>query len=99
MLLQLSQFFPSTQLPLTPLGNPHTVVHAHGSCVYDLWPRCSLCCTLQPHDYSVTINLYFLIPHPFHPAPRPTLISGNHQNILCIYDSDSVSVSTLTLNG
>ena len=32
-----------------------------------------LCCNLYLCDYSVTINLYCLIPSPFHPAPPPLL--------------------------
>ena len=30
-------FDPSTQHPRTPSGNPHTVVHVHGPCIYVLW--------------------------------------------------------------
>ena len=29
-----------------------------------------LCCTLHSHDYSVTTNLYFLIPLPFSPSSQ-----------------------------
>ena len=39
MLLQLSQFFflcPPPPAPPTPLGNPHTIVHVHGSCIGSL---------------------------------------------------------------
>ena len=32
-------------------------------CLYSLY------CTLHPHGYSVTTNLYFLIPLPFSPSP------------------------------
>ena len=39
--------------------------------------------------YSVTTNLYFLIPHPFWSVPQ-YFPSGNHQNVLCIYDSVTV---------
>ena len=71
-------FAPPPNLP-TPSGNPHTIVHVHGSCIYILWLLYSLCCTLHPHDYSVTTNVYFLINSPI---PKIPLLSGNHQNIL-----------------
>ena len=45
---------------------------------------------LPKSDYSVTNNLYFSIPSPFFSHPSNTLPSGNHQNVLCIYDSVSV---------
>ena len=38
---------PSTHIP-TPSGNPHTPVHAHGSCVDILWLLYSQRCTLLP---------------------------------------------------
>ena len=50
----------------------------------------SLCCTLHPHDYSLTTNLYFLIPSPFSPILPTPFPCGNHQNILCLCDSVSV---------
>ena len=78
--------------PLTPSGNPPTIVHTHGSCTYVLWLLHFLCCTLHPHPYSVTTYLYFLIPLPPHPFPHTTLPSGNHQNALHIHDSVSVLV-------
>ena len=31
---------------------------------------CSLCCHLLPHDYSVTTNLYLIIPSPLYPVPQ-----------------------------
>ena len=46
------------------------------------------------HDYSVSTNVYFLIPAPFLHRPTP-LPSGNHQNILRIYDSVSVMLAHL----
>ena len=81
--------------PPTPSGSPHTAVHVHGSCTYVLWPHYSLCCTILLHGYSVTTDLYLLIPSPFSPillSPHPF---GNHQNILCIYDSVSVLLACL----
>ena len=77
---------PSTQPP-TPSGNPYTTVYVHGSYIYVLWLLYSLYCTLHPHDYSVTTDFYFLIPSCFLSSPLITFPSGNHQNILCIYDS------------
>ena len=32
-----------------------------------------LCCTLHPHDYFVTTNLYFSVPSPFSPSPSTSL--------------------------
>ena len=90
MLLQLSQIVPPCPLPPnspTPSGNPHTIVHARESCMYVLWLLYSLYCTLHPHDYSVTTNLYFPITSPFLPNHLTHLPSGTHQIILCIYDS------------
>ena len=89
MLFQLSQFFPFATLhPAlpSPSHNPHTVVNVHGSCIYVLWLLCSLCCTLHPRDCSVTTYLCFLIPSPFSPIPPTHRPSGNHQNVLYIYD-------------
>ena len=92
MLLQLSQICPLFPCPLNPptlLDNPHTTVHAQGSCIYIL-------CLLYSHAvlytpcYSGTTNLYFLIPSPFSPITLTLFPSGNHQNLLCIYDSLSV---------
>ena len=86
----LSPLTPSTQPLNTPSDNPHTIVH--GPCMYVLWLLCSLCFTLHPYDYSVTTNLYFLIPSPFSPILLTLLLSGYHQNVLCIYDSVSVLI-------
>ena len=55
--------------PLPLSGNPHTIVHVYGSCTYFLQLPYSPCCTLHPHHYSVTTNLYSLIPLPFRPFP------------------------------
>ena len=85
MLLQLSQFFPLCPHP--PSGNPHTIVHVHGSCMQVLWLLHFLYCTSYPHGYSVTTYLYFLIPSPLHPLPYTPLSSGNHQNALHTHDS------------
>ena len=41
----------------------------------------------NPHDHSVTTNLYFSIPSPLSPISPTPLPSGNCQNVLCIYDS------------
>ena len=61
---------PSPPNSPTPSGNPHLIAHVHWSCICVLWLLYFLCCTLHAHDYSVTINLYFLIPSPFSPTPR-----------------------------
>ena len=45
---------------------------------------------LHPHDYFVTTNLCFLIPSTSSPIFPNRLPSGNHQSLLCIYDSVSV---------
>ena len=70
MTLLLSQLFSFAPLyptlPPTPSGNPQTIVHAHGSCMYVIWLLYFLCCTLYPQDYFLTTDLYFLIPSPFH---------------------------------
>ena len=79
---------PSIQPHPAPSGNPHTIVHVHGSCICVLWLLYFLCCTLHAHDYSVTINLYFLTPSPFH-SPPTSLPSGKHQHVLSIDDSVS----------
>ena len=42
---------------------------------------------LNPHDCTVTTNLYFLIPSPFSPISPTTLPTGNHQFVLWIYES------------
>ena len=73
MLLQWSQFFPLCACPSNNphySGNPHSIVHIHGPCVYILWLLHFLYYTLHPHGYSVTNNLYFLIPSPLHPFPH-----------------------------
>ena len=50
---------------------------------------------LPKSDYSVTNNLYFSIPSPFSPIPPATFPSGNHQNVLCIYEPASVLLALL----
>ena len=52
----------------TPSGNPRTIVPTHGSCIQVLWLLNFLYCTR--HGYSVSTNLYFLIPSPLHPFPH-----------------------------
>ena len=92
MLVQLSQFFPIAPPPPslpTPSGNSHTFVRVHRSYIQVLWLLSSLCCTLHHCDYSATY-LYFLTLLPFSQIPPTTLPSGNHQNVLCVYDSVSV---------
>ena len=44
---------------------------------------------LRPRDCFVTAKLNFLIPSPFSPSPPTLLSSGNHQSVLCIYESIS----------
>ena len=53
---------------------------------------CILYTVLYIHtpDYSVTTNLYFLIHSPFIPSSSTLIPSGNHQKVLCIYESVSV---------
>ena len=53
----------------------------------------SLCCSLNPHSYSVSTSLYFSIPSPFLLSPPTVLPSGNHQSILSIYESSTVIVN------
>ena len=65
-------FFPLPSPPNSS-GNPHNIVHVHGKYIYILWLLYFLCCTLHPHDYSVTTNWYFLIPSPFSPIPLTPL--------------------------
>ena len=93
MLLQSSQFFllclPLLSTP-TPSGNPHTIVHVHGSCIQVLWLLHLLFSTVHPHGDSVTTYLYFLIPSPLHPFLHTPFPSGNHQNALCIHDCVSM---------
>ena len=83
-------FFPFVPLYPTPSDNPHTIVHVHGSCIFVLWLLYSLCYTLHSHEYSVTTNLYFLIPSPSSPITTIPLPSSIHRNVLCIYESISV---------
>ena len=86
MLLQLAHMFPlcpPPPSPLLPQAIPTLLSRFMGPRIYVLWILYSLCCTLHPHGYSVTTNLHFLIPSHFSPNPLP---SGNHQNVLCIYD-------------
>ena len=85
-----SPFAPLHLDPLIPLGNPHTIVHAPGSCIRTFWLLYFLYCTLHPYNYSAATDLYFLIPSPFLPMPQIPLLSGNHQNVHCIYDCVSV---------
>ena len=47
-------------------------------------------CILHPHDFSITGNLYILIPSPLAPTSPTPLPSGNHQNVLYICEFDSV---------
>ena len=37
------------------------------------------------HDYSVTTNLYFLIPSSFSPSLPNPLLFGNYHSVVCIY--------------
>ena len=93
MLLQLSQTYPLCPIPpwSPPMSscNPYTVVHVSGPCI------CSLATLFpmlyfDPHNYSVTTNFCFLIHTTFSPIPLTPLPFDNHQNVLCIYDSDFV---------
>ena len=67
--------------PLTPSGKSHTIVHVCGSYIYVLRLLYSLFCTLQPHDYSVTTDLYFLFPSPFSPILLTTLPCSKREGI------------------
>ena len=82
--VQIFTLCPNSPSSSPTSGNPLTIVHVHGSCMYVPWLLYSLCCALHPHDYSVTTNLYFLISSPFSPISPTTLPTDNHQNILCI---------------
>ena len=79
----------STQPP-TPSGNPHTVVQVHGS------PHICSLDTLFPMLYFtftwLFCNYLFVFLHPLTSSPITPhpLTPGNHQNILCIYDSVSL---------
>ena len=44
-----------------------------------------LYCTLCPHGYSVTTNLYFLTLHLFTNSPRTSSTLAAIRNVLCIY--------------
>ena len=75
---------------------PESLGLKHGCAVY-MGAHCtwqntvrSLCCTVHPHDYFITTNLFFLIPSPFPPSSLTLLPSGNHQPVLC--NSESVSI-------
>ena len=81
---------PPSIYPPNSLRQPHTIVNVSGSCICVLWLLYFLCCNLPPHDYSVTTNVYFLIPSVFPAIPLTPVPCGNHQNILCVYDSVSV---------
>ena len=65
------------------------LVHIHGLCIYVLWLLYFLCCTLHPQDNLVTTNFYF-IPSLYSLIPPTPLVSGNYQNVLCIYESVSI---------
>ena len=69
MLLHLSQFFPCLppllQTPLPPL--PEAVTTLLSMFMHVLWLLHSLLQYLHPHEFSVTTNLYYLIPSPFLP--------------------------------
>ena len=85
MLLQLSQFTPFVSLHPAPHSirqSPHQCQCPWDMHIYVFWLLYSLGCTLHPHDYSVTTNLYFLIPSHFSPIPMTHLSCSNHQNIL-----------------
>ena len=80
MLLQLFPFFPLCPPPLSP--SPNSLRQSPSCCpcpwvmhICVLWTLCSLCCTLHPHDYSVTTNLYFLILAHFLRIPQTPLPS------------------------
>ena len=88
MLLELSQFS-----PLVPfhLASPHSLRQSPYHCPYSwVWLLYFECCTLHPHNYSVTTNLYFLILSPFSPIPLTPLPPGNCPNVPCICESVSV---------
>ena len=83
--------FPPVAPPIllpTSSGDPHTVVHVHGSCayIYILFP------VLYFTSPWLFCNLQFVLLNPFTffcPTCNP-LPLDNHQIILCIYDSVSV---------
>ena len=72
MLLQLSQFCPFCplhQAPPIPSGNPYLYCcPCPWPYIYVLWLLHVLCCTLYPHNFSVTSNLYSLIPSLVYPS-------------------------------
>ena len=52
---------PSTQTP-APWAIPTPLSMSMGhACIYVLWLLSSLSCPLHPHDYSLTLNLYFFL--------------------------------------
>ena len=93
MLLQLSQFFPCCPphiAPSTPQAIPTPLFMSMGHAYKFFGYSISYTVLYIPHGYSVSTNLYFLIPSPLHPFPQTPLPFGNHPNILHIRDSVSV---------
>ena len=94
ILLQLSQFFPLCPPPPSPTPTLQAIPTPLSMSMHDAYIffgySMSYACTLHPPDYSVTTNLYFLIP--FFAQPPILLPPGNHRNVPCIYDSISVLV-------
>ena len=60
----------STQPPTLPEAIPRPLSTSVGPAQLVLWLLYSLCCTLHPHEYSVTTYLYLLIPSPFSPSSQ-----------------------------
>ena len=62
---------PSSPISPIPYGkHPTPLFHVHGSGIEVLWLLPFLYCTLYPHGYSASTNLYFLIPSPLYLFPH-----------------------------
>ena len=88
MLLQLSQFFPFVPLcpaPPTPSGHLHTFVHILGH-AYKFFGYSISYTVLYIPMAILWLSVLLNPPHLFTRSPLH-LLSGNHQNALCIYNS------------
>lgn len=71
-----------------PLMFPVSAVYGYDNIIDCI--SCKVCCALHPHAYFVTTKLYVLIPSPFVPSPSTSLLSGDHEPFLCVYESASI---------
>ena len=100
ILLQLSQFFPYAALhpaPLTPSGNPHTIVQVHGSCVGSLATPLSILYFSSPWLFHSSL---FVLLNPWDAIilKQMHIVFWNNRNKLLNIQGNTFHNSKLALN-